>query len=391
MDKSLENLPAFAEQIRKFQEILITNIVLTGQIPSPTFEEAQRARFVMDRLAEFQVDECAADSFGNPVAVIRGASRAKPPIFIIAHLDTFVHRDVDHNYTVTDRTIHGPGVSDNSAGVGVMISLPEIFRRLDIRFESDIVLAAVKETIGKGNLKGIRRLLSTWPGSIRGGICLETVEIGRLNYFSDGMVRAEIDCTINIGEGIEHQFNPNAILVINEIINQILELRLPQKPRAHIVIGKITGGFNHGKIATEATLGLEIRSDSDDMVKEIRREITDIVEEINQEYGVELHFRQISNLAATRLRFNHPLVKSAGTIIRRLGLEPFSESTESALTILLSRDIPALTLGLTRGDNFHQETAMIEIDPLFKGIAQVIGVLKAIDKGACDERRVAEK
>jgi hypothetical protein len=28
----------------------------------------------------------------------------------------------------------------------------------------------------------------------------------------------------------------------------------------------------------------------------------------------------------------------------------------------------------------------MEIEPMFKGIAQVIGVLKAIDNGVCDEQ-----
>jgi tripeptide aminopeptidase len=40
---------------------------------------------------------------------------------------------------------------------------------------------------------------------------------------------------------------------------------------------------------------------------------------------------------------------------------------------------------LTRGQGYQQTAARMQIEPLFKGIAQIIGVLKAIDSGVCDE------
>lgn len=53
--------------------------------------------------------------------------------------------------------------------------------------------------------------------------------------------------------------------------------------------------------------------------------------------------------------------------------------------VFLSKQIPAVTLGLTTGKNIHTENATMKIAPIFKGIAQVIGVLMAIDSGMCDE------
>ena len=46
--------------------------------------------------------------------------------------------------------------------------------------------------------------------------------------------------------------------------------------------------------------------------------------------------------------------------------------------------IPAVTLGITHGENYYSHKATMEIDPMFKGIAQIIGVLEAIDSGVCD-------
>jgi di/tripeptidase len=385
MDKYLEVLPMFVDKIREIREIIISNIVLIGQIPAPTFHEKRRAEHLVERLAEFQVDECTIDDYGNPMGMIRGTSPTKPPIFIVAHLDTFSEVENDQHYEVSDKIISGLGVSDNSAAVGVLISLPEIFKCLDLQFASDIVLVAPIQSLGRGNLRGIRGLLRHWPSPIRGAICLESIELGRLNYFSYGMIRSEISCSIAVENHQKRHYKPNAILVINEVINSILELRLPQKPRTQIVIGRIAGGFDHGKIAYDANIGFEIRSDSDDMVKALYGDIRDIVEGINKTFDIVLQLNRISNLNQTCLNYNHPLIKCASRILNCLGVKIFSEPSESTLSIFLHRHIPAITLGITRGDNFHQDNAMIEIEPMYKGVAQIPALLMAMDSGVCDE------
>ena len=385
MQDFLDTLPSYVDEIRFLRETVITNIILVGQTPAPTFKERNRSRVFLDRLAEFEVDECTTDGYRNPIGVIHGKNSSKPPIFVVAHLDTFFGRDIDHNYRIKPNAIIGPGVIDNSVGVGVLISLPEIFRHLKLRFESNVVLAGVIQSIGKGNLRGIRHLVKTWPPPIRGAVCIEGAELGRLSYYSDGMIRCEVECNVPESDGWEYKFKPNAIIILNEVINQILKLRLPQRPRSRIIIGKISGGIKHGIIPLSATLGFEIQGTSDKLVKAIFNDVKDILAGIGHEYEVELNLKTISNLNASRLRYNHPLVKSTVTVMQELGLKPISGSSESELSIFLSRKIPAVTLGITKGENYYQRNAQVEIEPIFKGIAQIIGVIKAIDSGVCDE------
>lgn len=385
MDSYLDKLPAFVDTIESIKEMIITNIVLIGQVPSPTFKEKRRTSVFMERLADFHVDECTTDGYRNPIGVIKGTSETKPPIFVVAHLDTSWGADIDHYYTIKENSITGAGVMENSIGVGVLVSLPEIFRKLNLSFKSDIVLAGVIQSLGKGNLRGIRHLLKTWATPIRGAVCIESYDLGRINYYADGMIRCEVDCNISANNGWEHKFKPNAILILNEVINQILKLRLPQRPRSRVIIGKISGGFKHGTIALDAKLGFEIQSNSDKMVKSIFNNIKDIVEGIGHEYEVELKLKTLSNISAARIKFNHPLVKSTVDVMRKLELTPISEPSESELSIFLSRKIPAVTLGITRGENHQHIKAVAEIEPMFKGIAQIIGVLMAIDSGVCDE------
>ena len=388
MDVNGDNLIAMVDKIRNVRDVIITNTVLIGEKYAPTFKEKARVKLFQERLAQFMADECTTDSYSNPIGIIRGTSKAAPPILLVAHLDTIESGSSYFNYTVRKDMIVGHGVDDNSLGVGVLASLPRIFKELDLTFKSDIVLAGVIQSIGKGNLRGMRHLLKTWKGPIRGAICVEGVELGRLNYYSEGMVRAEIECTSCQKAGKDNAPNVNLILVLNEIINKILELRLPQKPFSQIVFGKISGGYHHGREPIAASIGFEVKSDADDIVKEVMSDIRDIVESLSRIYEVELNLKTISNLNATGLKFNHPLVKAANEVMHQLKLEPRSDSSESELSLFLSRSIPAVTLGISHLKMEGHERA-VEIEPAFKGIAQIIGVLKAIDNGVCDGTNMA--
>ncbi|MBC2714713.1 MAG: peptidase dimerization domain-containing protein [Desulfobacteraceae bacterium] len=386
MENILKKLPAFVDQIREIQEVIISNIVLIGQTPAPTNHEEARTEIFLERLSDAQADYCATDDYNIPIGIIKGTSaESRPPIFVVAHLDTFFNADIDHNFIIREDSITGPGILDNSASAGVLASLPVIFRKLDLKFESDIVLAGVPQSIGKGNLQGIRHLLDTWKGPIRGAVIVEGEQLGRLNYYSEGIIRGEITCNVSSTNGWEHRYKPNAILILHKVIDEILAMELPQQPRARVIIGKINGGFKHGVIAYNARLGFEIQSDSNNMVKRMHAEIKDIVNGIAHETHISIKLNIISNLTPTKLKYKHPLVKSAVSVMKKLGLQPASDSSESELSIFLVRKIPAVTLGVTEGTNVHLENASMKIKPMFTGIAQIIGVIMAIDSGVCDE------
>ncbi len=105
MDDYLKNICELTEKIKTVRDIIITNIVSLGEKPAPTFKEKERVEIFLDRMAEFQVDECTTDSYQTPIAIIRGKSRDKPPIFVVAHLDTFVRGDKYFNITVKENSM----------------------------------------------------------------------------------------------------------------------------------------------------------------------------------------------------------------------------------------------------------------------------------------------
>ena len=377
------------------REQILTNSILIGQIPpietnvrEDDVSQVQtnlRVRAYLERLSEMGLQEVTTDLAGNAVGFIRGQTEGNDCIVVAAHMDTVYHFDQEINFSVDSNTISGPGIIDNSISLGVLLSLPEILEHLGISFNFDVLLLGLPKSLGEHNLSGIREFLKNWRRPIKSAIVLEGAELGRLNYFSRAMMRVNINCKIPMISGWENKYGNNAIIILNEIVNRILEIHLPQRPHTQIIIGKIRGGVKHGDLALSASLGLEIESAADIMVQEVYSKIEDIVDSVKHENLIEITIAALSNVNATRLEYTHPLVKTGVACLEALNVKPMIESSESELSIFLNSGIPAITIGMSHGENYHTENAQIAIEPLLTGIAQLIGIIEAIDKGVIDE------
>ena len=144
MGRKTNNLKQYTEKIKSLRDLILTNIIFLGQVPclpekSYERKNQHRARVFLERLTEAQADECTKDVFGNPYAILKGNSDSKPPIMIVAHMDTTPALDTEAHFAITAKHIIGPGLIDNSLSVGVLMSMPDILRALDLTFESDLI------------------------------------------------------------------------------------------------------------------------------------------------------------------------------------------------------------------------------------------------------------
>jgi hypothetical protein len=86
------------------------------------------------------------------------------------------------------------------------------------------------------------------------------------------------------------------------------------------------------------------------------------------------------------MNYSHPLVKSATSIVEDLGYHPVMEYSTSEISIPLAREIPSLHIGVTTGKRRNSPKSYIDLEPLPKGILQIVMLLYAMDRGYCDEK-----
>lgn len=382
-DEILNTLPEMEESLGDMKETLLANLAMLGEIPAPTFEEGERIEFLINRFKEAGIKRNSVDEAGNGVGIIEGAESDKN-ILVVAHADTVFGKSVDHTIKILPDRATGPGVCDNSLGLAVLATLPLLLNKFDITLSHNLVLAGVTRSLGRGDLEGLRFFLSNFDEPIMAGLGLEGVELGRLSHHSIGMKRGEITCQIPNQYDWSRFGEASAILTINEVINRINEIKLPQRPRTSIVLGSIEGGSSF-TTAQSAVLRFEIRSESSDMVSDIEENIQDIVDRVSSRSGDSIELDIFAQRQPGGVPFSHPLVQKTSKIMERLDIEPRPGPSTSELSAIIDQKIPAITLGISHGSNVRKEGEMVEIEPIYKGIAQILGTLQAIDGGYCEQ------
>ena len=349
-----ERIPRLREAILPLRERLLANLVMIAQIPAPGGAEGHRVRFLLDRFSEAGLSDAAVDDAGNAVGRLSGKT-GQCNILLVSHLDTVVSANVEHNVVVEADRVIGPGVGDNATGAAMVSMLPTVLEHLGIELGANLILLGSIRSTGRGNHAGIRFFLDHLPEKVDYGICVEGIQLGRLNYFSIGTARGDITCDVR-PEPSRSYGAESALVVINHIVNRILGIAIPNRPYTVIRLGKIRAGEFYDVEPDHAELGFEIVSHSDEMIDQIHRQIEDIVAEMSARHAVDAHLDMFFRTQAGGIPFSHPLVKSVLEVMRSLGIEPDQGHSPSELSELIARGIPAVTLGITRGGRSHRKS-----------------------------------
>jgi len=371
------------DQLTQFREILLANLVMIGEIPAPTSGEEKRIEFLLNRFKEAGLPENSIDDCGNGIGVLEGTEGDRS-ILLNAHADTVFSAKSDHTMQVSSGSIIGPGVADNSLGLAVLATIPYILQEMEIELKNNLVLLGGVQSLGRGDLEGIRFFLDNNDFDFKNALCIEGVELGRLSYTSIGMLRGEITCRVPEMYDWSRFGDASAILTLNEVINKINDIRLPKRPRTSVVMGSIAGGSSFDTIAKEATLGFEVRSESEGVVDDVGKTIQHIAEEVASKTGDEVELDIFARRRPGGIPYAHPMNECARSVMNKLDIEPRLAPSTSELAALIDKEIPALTLGITSGDRIHKMNESVKIEPIYKGLAQIIGILIATDGGFCD-------
>ena len=382
-----EEVADFPEALVPLRERLLANLVMIAQIPAPTGHESQRVQFLLDRFAEEGLSDASSDEAGNAVGRLIG-KRSNRTILLVSHLDTIFPTNADHTVTVEADRIIAPAVGDNAVGAAIVSLMPAILAHLDIQLDSDLILLGSTNSLGRGNHAGIRFFLDHLPQKVDCAICVEGIQLGRINYFSIGTARADVTCTVRpLPEPSRSYGSESALVVLNHIINRILAIATPSRPYTVIKMGKMHAGVSYDVEPDHAELGIEIVSHSDEMIEQICEQINDIVVEMTARHAVDATLDIFFSTKAGGIPFAHALVRSVLEVMEKLDIEPDQGHSPSELSDLISRNIPAVTLAVTRGQKSKKRRPDdVLIDPILTGVAQLVGVLLAMDKGVCDEQ-----
>jgi acetylornithine deacetylase/succinyl-diaminopimelate desuccinylase-like protein len=375
MSRILERVRSLTSDLEDLREILLANLVLIGEIPSPTSGEQQRVAFLGERFSEYGLQNCSTDELGNGLAILPSI-KGERTILLTAHADTPFAASEDHTYTVNSSRVLGPGVADNSLGVAVLATLPVLLEKLDIKLQSDLLLLAPVRSLEQGNQEGLKFFLGNCKQPIHAAIAIEGAQLGRLNFRSMASLGGLISCQINRKISQE-----SAVNILCQIVAQLNAIHLPQENHTFLTFGSIGGGISYKYPARNGFLKFQLRSNCDRTIEEITSSIYNILDSIAQQPGVSAHLKQIATTTSGGLDSGHPLVVQARQVLDALDISPQDSIYSPMISAFAEYNVPALCIGITYADNVNYVDEFIEIEPIMKGVAQLIGILMAIDGG----------
>lgn len=300
-----------------------------ARIPAPPFGEGQRAQWLAARFSELGLEKVHIDEAGNVLGVRPGeGSRA---ISVSAHIDTVFPSDTQLNIRQQQSgKLHGPGISDNAAGVTAMLALAGALRHCELRHEAPVLFIGNVGEEGEGDLRGMRHIFSAspWKDKIGASVIIDGAGSDTIIVDALGSRRFEVEIKGPGGHSWTDFGAPNPIAALARAIAIFSETRVPSTPKTAFNVGVITGGTSVNSIPESAAMRVDVRSSSRMEIERLEMELRRAVEQaVGEEEG------------RTRNRANTRVKQNLQTEIRVIGNRPAGELNRNARILQLARAV----------------------------------------------------
>lgn len=347
------------------------------QVPAPTFAEGPRGEFVRDLFIQEKLLDVSMDSLGNVYARLPGKQKKAKALIVSAHLDTVFSAGTKLQVKEEAGKVFGPGIGDNSIGVAALFGILWAIRERKIELKHDLWFVANVGEEGLGDLRGMRGVVERFGDDEIGYLVLEGLALGHVYHRAIGVRRYRILAKTRGGHSWSDYGQPSAVHELAAMVTQLTQLRLPREPRTTMNIGTIQGGTGVNVLAAEAKCELDLRSEDPAVLAKLVAQVEDIILHWNHE-GVKIQAEVIGERPAGEIPAKHPLVKLAVSCLQAQGLEPVLTTGSTDANIPLSKNFPAVVMGITTGGGAHTLGEYIDVEPIEKGLESLVKFVESV-------------
>jgi acetylornithine deacetylase/succinyl-diaminopimelate desuccinylase-like protein len=238
------------------------------EIPAPPFKEAARAAEYKRRLEALGLVNVRIDGEGNVIAERPGTGQG-PTVVVSAHLDTVFPEGTDVTVKRDSTLLKAPGIGDDCRGLAVLLATARAMRDAQLQTTGRVLFVGTVGEEGPGNLRGVRHLFETsLKDSVDYFISVDGTGLG----VTSGAVGSHRYKVTYKGPG-GHSYGafgmPNPIHALGRAMAKVADLQVPRQPRTTFSVGVIAGGTSVNSIAYEASMEVDMRSESEQSLGEL--------------------------------------------------------------------------------------------------------------------------
>jgi acetylornithine deacetylase/succinyl-diaminopimelate desuccinylase-like protein len=344
------------------------------EIPAPPFKEAARAAEYKRRFEALGMT-ARIDAIGNVLAERPGTGRG-PTIVIAGHLDTVFPEGTDVTVKEQAGRLSGPGIGDDCRGLAVVLAVARAYQRANPRHDARIIFVGNVGEEGPGNLRGVRHLFDV---ELKGKIdYFISVDGQGLDVTSRAVGSNRYKVTYKGPGG--HSYGafgiPNPIHALGRAIDGISDIQVPANPKTTFNVGVIGGGTSVNSIAFEASMEIDMRSESAASLAEldgkVRAALATALATENARWPGERAMRARLSLVIDTIGIRPTgaqsdtakIVQVALLAGKALGFSPATTASSTDANLPISRGVPAITIdGGGEGGGAHSLAEWYEDGP----------------------------
>jgi acetylornithine deacetylase/succinyl-diaminopimelate desuccinylase-like protein len=361
--------PADNPQVRAaLQTIRDDNAWTLGQqvslceIPAPPFGEARRGAEYRRRLTALGLRNVRVDSVGNVIAERPGAGGG-PTVVIAGHLDTVFPESTNVRTRREGGRIYGPGIGDDCRGLAVVLAVARAFQRSGVRTNGTVIFVGNVGEEGPGNLRGVKHLYEReLKGRIDYFISVDGTGLG-LTSRAVGSNRYRVTYKGPGGHSYGDFGMPSPIHALGRAIARMADVQVPSSPKTTFNVGIVRGGTSVNSIAFEASMDVDMRSESAqslaDVDGRVRRMLAEALEAENvRAQDAKQRLTLVIDTIGIRPAGTQPdtaaIVRAAQAAAGALGFTARTGASSTDANVPIGLGLPGIAIdGGGRGDGAH--------------------------------------
>lgn len=337
-------------------DLFVGELVELTQIPAPPFKEAARARAYADKFRALGLSDVGIDAEGNVTGLRPGTDPAAKAVVMSAHLDTVFPEGTDVTVKREGTKLMAPGVGDDTRGLATLLAYIRALDAAGVRTRAPILFVGTVGEEGRGDLRGVRHLLTKGPykGRVAAFFSLDGSDPSSVVTGGVGSKRYRI---VFKGPG-GHSYGAfgivNPAAAMGAAVADIYRIRPPASPRTTYSASVFGGGTSVNAIPNEVFVEVDMRSEEAAALAALERQVLGIVDRAvaaenaarsTRDGRVTAEPQPIGDRPAGRTPSDAGIVRATQEAARAAGFTPRLSASSTDSNTAMSLGIPAVTIG----------------------------------------------
>lgn len=347
-----------------------------GKIPAPSHFEDERAQFCCDWFTAQGAEKAWIDKAKNAICSI-GADNHSDLVVFMAHTDVVFPDTEPLPMKRNGDILAAPGIGDDTANLVNLMFAAKYLIETNPKTDMGILVVANACEEGLGNLDGCKEIMKTYGRRIKAFYSFD----GFMPQCTDkpvGSHRYKIIARAEGGHSYENFGNPNAIVLMAEVIRALGEIKLPTAEKTTSNVGYIEGGTTVNSIPAECYCLYEYRSPNEKCLEIMQQSLTAVIDGF-QKRGCDVSL-ELLGIRPGKGEFEAGVLESfTARTMEQISAYYDGEINRAAYStdanVPLSMGIPANTVGTVIGEKAHTRDEWVDLRSMKPGMSIALGLM----------------